>query len=373
MNIAMILTNGFDPDPRVYKEAKSLKKLGHKITILCWDREGTYVDTPEEDLDGIHIVRFFGNAEYGTGYKQIFKFLNFKDDVYNYMKDKNFQALHCHDFDGLFIGYSINKKLKLKVTYDEHDLFYMYFYNRKGLLNKLIYYSVILLEKHMVKRVDTHIVVTPKMKEVYKKISKNIYIVNNAPYKSLFNDIEKTPDNLLRIGFIGSVRYYDEIKALIDAAQKYDKSVKVIICGWGIYAEQLASYSKKFSNVEIKGAYNISELEQLYKNIDVTYAFYPGDTATISMPNKFYESIITETPIIANKVTEFGHEVWKNNFGYGIEGKNLKEEIEHIIEKLLKDPAEKNNIIENMRKAKNNYFWESNESKLNAIYTICNS
>ena len=74
----MILTNGFDPDPRVYKEAKSLKKLGHKVTILCWDREGTYIDKQEEDLEGIHIVRFFGNAEYGTGYKQIFKFLNFK-------------------------------------------------------------------------------------------------------------------------------------------------------------------------------------------------------------------------------------------------------------------------------------------------------
>ncbi|WP_406547903.1 hypothetical protein ACI7YV_17510 [Clostridium ljungdahlii] len=58
MNIAMILTNGFDPDPRVYKEAKSLTKLGHKITILCWDREGTYIDKPEENLDGIKIVRF---------------------------------------------------------------------------------------------------------------------------------------------------------------------------------------------------------------------------------------------------------------------------------------------------------------------------
>lgn len=369
MNIAMILTNGFDPDPRVYKEAKSLKKLGHKITILCWDREGTYINTPEENLDGIHIVRFFGSTEYGTGYKQIFKFLKFKEHVYEYLKDKDFQSLHCHDFDGLFIGYSINKKLKLNFTYDEHDLFYMYFYNRKGFLNKLIYYSIILLEKHMVKKVDAHIVVTPKMKEVYKNINKNVYIVNNAPYKNLFKDIKKIPDNLLRIGFIGSVRYYDELKALIDAAQKYNKFVKIIICGWGIYAEKLASYSKKFLNVEIRGAYNINELEQLYKNIDITYAFYPGDTATISMPNKFYESIITETPIIANKITEFGYEVWRNNFGYGIEGKNLKEEIEVIIEKLLKSPSEKDNIIQNMRKAKNDYFWESNEPKLNKIYS----
>lgn len=47
----MILTNGFDPDPRVYKEAKSLIKLGHKVTILCWDRSGEYINKPTEFLN----------------------------------------------------------------------------------------------------------------------------------------------------------------------------------------------------------------------------------------------------------------------------------------------------------------------------------
>lgn len=368
MNIAMILTNGFDPDPRVYKEAKSLTKLGHKITILCWDREGVYVDKPEENLDGIKIVRFFGNAQYGSGYKQAFKFLNFKKDVYNYLKDKDFEALHCHDFDGLFIGFGINKKLKLKLVYDEHDLFYMYFYNRSGFLNKCIYNFIISMEKHMLKKVDIHIVVTPKMKELYSKISKNIYIVNNAPYKNLFNNIEKTPSDKLRIGFIGSVRYYDEMKALIDASQKYSKFVQIVVCGRGIYAEKLAEYSKNFSNVEIRGTYHINELEELYRNIDITYAFYPGDTATISMPNKFYESIITETPVIANKVTEFGYEVCKNNFGYGIDSGNLKDKLQNIIGRLIENPEEKKGIIDNMKRLKNNYFWEANEPKLGEIY-----
>lgn len=368
MKIAMILTNGFDPDPRVYKEAKSLTKLGHKITILCWDREGTYIDKPEEDLDGIKIVRFFGSTQYGSGYKQAFKFLNFKKDVYNYLKDKDFEALHCHDFDGLFIGFGVNKKLKLKLVYDEHDLFYMYFYNRKGFLNKCIYNLIILMERHMLKKVDIHIVVTPKMKEVYSKISKNIYIINNAPYENLFNNIEKTPSDKLRIGFIGSVRYYDEMKALIDASQKYSKFVQIVVCGRGIYSEKLAEYSKKFSNVDIRGAYHIDELEELYRNIDITYAFYPGDTATISMPNKFYESIITETPVIANKVTEFGYEVCKNNFGYGIDSGNLKDKLESIIGKLIENPEEKKNIMDNMKRLKNNYFWEANEPKLSEIY-----
>ncbi|MEY8000378.1 glycosyltransferase [Clostridium sp. Mt-5] len=369
MNIAMLLTNGFDPDPRVYKEAKSLTKIGHKITILCWDRDGTYIDKPEENLDGIKIVRFFGEAQYGSGYKQVFKFLKFKREVYDYLKNKDFQALHCHDFDGLFIGTGINKKLKLKLVYDEHDLFYMYFYNRTGFVNRFIYNAIILMEKHMLKRVDVHIVVTPKMKQVYSKISKSIYIVNNAPYKNLFGSIEKTPSDKLRIGFIGSVRYYEEMKALIDASQKYSKSVQIIICGRGICSEELAEYSKKFSNVHIQGVYHINELEKLYRNIDITYAFYPGSTAAISMPNKFFESIITETPIIANVATEFGFEVNKNDFGYGIDGYNLEKQLEDIIGKLVNNPEEKKRIIGNMTKLKSNYFWETNEPKLSKIYS----
>jgi glycosyltransferase involved in cell wall biosynthesis len=365
----MLLTNGFDPDPRVYKEAKTLTKLGHKVTILCWDRSGEYIDKHTETIDGISIVRFFGNAKYGTGYKQAFKFLNFKEDVYKYLKGKDFQALHCHDFDGLFIGHSINKKLKLKLVYDEHDLFYMYFADRNGIINKLIYNFIIIKEKQMLKSVDTHIVVTPKMGEIYKNLSKEIVMVNNAPYDNLFQDIEKMPSDKLRIGFIGSVRYYKEMKSLIDASQKYKDDVEIVICGRGIYSEQLQEYSKNLSNVNIQGSYSINELEKLYRIIDVTYAFYPGNTATISMPNKFYESIITETPIIANINTEFGYEVDKHKLGYGIKGENLTEELEGVIHNLLMNRDEKKNILENMRNIKRDYFWEANEPRLKSIYS----
>lgn len=366
----MILTNGFDPDPRVYKEAKSLTKLGHKVTILCWDRSSNYADKPKETIDGIEIVRFFGNAKYGSGYKQGAKFLKFKKDVLEYMIDKKFNAIHCHDFDGLFIGYGVNKKLKLSLTYDEHDLFYTYFSGRSGLLNKLISNFIVIEEKRMLKKVDTHIVVTPKMSEIYKNISKKVCIVNNAPYRNLFNNIEKTPSDKLRIGFIGSVRYYDEMKALIDASQPYKDAVEIVVCGRGIYSDKLAEYSKGFSNVTIHGAYNIKQLEELYRNIDVTYAFYPGDTATISMPNKFYESIITETPIIANVNTEFGYEVRKHKIGYGITGKDLTGELKDIIEKLVENKNEKKTIVGNMRKIKEDYFWEANEPILSKIYSI---
>lgn len=364
----MILTNGFDPDPRVYKEAKSLVKMGHKVEILCWDRESKYKDRACETIDGISIRRFFGDAKYGTGYKQGFKFLKFKQDVLEYMKHHYFDAIHCHDFDGLFIGYSINKKLKLKLVYDEHDLFYMYFADRAGALNKIIYNFIISWEKMMLKKVDSHIVVTPEMVKLYKDISKEIFVVNNAPSIDIFTNIEKYPSEKIRIGYIGSVRYLEELKILADVSQKFKDDIEVIISGRGIALDELMEYCSKYSNIKITGAFSFSELEELYRNIDITYAFYPGRISSISMPNKFYESIITETPIIANEVMEFGKEVKKNNIGFSLSENELSEGLERVLKNIVEKKDTLNNMIINMRNIKSKYLWEANEENLKEIY-----
>lgn len=364
----MILTNGFDPDPRVYKEARSLVRMGHKVEILCWDRESKYKDIPEETLDGIKIIRFFGDAQYGTGYKQGFKFIDFKKNVYEYMMHHHFDAIHCHDFDGLFIGYSINKKLKLKLVYDEHDLFYMYFADRQGIVNKIIYNFIVKWERSMLKKVDNHIVVTPGMVDIYKNTSKNITIINNAPSIDIFNNISKKPSDKLRIGYIGSVRYLEELKVLADVSQKYKDKVEIIISGRGIVLDELIEYCTKYDNIKITGAYSFSQLEELYRNTDITYAFYPNRISSISMPNKFYESIITETPIIANKDIEFGKEVEKNHIGYSVDENNLRKNLQDIIHELVSNPLKKEEFINNMRNIKVYYLWEANEERLSQIY-----
>ena len=51
MKIIMVLTNGFFPDLRVYKEAKYLSKNGHDVEILCWDRDGRYKEKPVEQIE----------------------------------------------------------------------------------------------------------------------------------------------------------------------------------------------------------------------------------------------------------------------------------------------------------------------------------
>ena len=69
--ITMLLTNGFDPDPRVYKEAVYLVRRGFTVTILCWDRDEGSQYPAHEVIDGIEIVRFRIVSEMGSGKKHL--------------------------------------------------------------------------------------------------------------------------------------------------------------------------------------------------------------------------------------------------------------------------------------------------------------
>ena len=55
----MTLANSFTHDPRVYNEARTLIKAGHKVTVLCWDRFDT--TQPTETINGIKVFRVYNS------------------------------------------------------------------------------------------------------------------------------------------------------------------------------------------------------------------------------------------------------------------------------------------------------------------------
>lgn len=369
MIIKMILTNAFDPDPRVYKEAVTLTNHGHDVEILAWDRESKYKRNHIEMKDGVTIKRFFSNGKYGSGIKQLLGYINFLIEVINYLKDNKYDCIHCHDFDTLFIGYLFKLKNKnLKLVYDEHDLFYLYFKNRKGIPNFILSQFIRWSELYFLKRVDHHIVVTNNMKELYRdKI--NSIVITNAPLKNSFSHIEKIKRNKIVIGFIGSVRYLNELKVLIDVASHFE-NITVFIAGKGIKLNELEVYitQKGYQNVEIFGEYKFNQLEDLYSRIDITYLIYPLQATKISLPNKFFESIITETPIIAEAKAEYGQIVSSNGLGWIIDSNNLERSLKQVFTDITFNDNNFEKFKNNMKSVKENYYWESNINKLCDIY-----
>jgi hypothetical protein len=369
MKILMLLTNAFDPDPRVYKEAKSLVQAGHEIEIFCWDRESRYRENPVEILDGIRIIRFFSKGSYGAGFWQLAGYLAYFRAAKKHAAICGMEAVHCHDFDALVIGNSISKKHKVRLVFDEHDFFHLYFKNRRGWLNRYIARLIILCQKRIMKKVHAHIVVTPKMKEFYGTNEK-VVVITNAPLKESFTQTrKKEKQDKPVIGFVGTVRYFEELKTLMEEAKNFP-DIHILIAGKGRALGRLLEFyhENPMKNVTITGEYTLKDLESIYAGIDVTYLIYPPEDSEISLPNKFFESIITQTPIIADLKAEYGRCVHTLRIGWTIDRERLRESIRGILTELDTDASILDEFRGNMRKIKDEYYWDNNLPVLFKLY-----
>src|SRR5262249_43998197 len=119
--ILMLLTNAYDPDPRVRQEALSLLNMGTRVELLAWDRD---LKSPAvECVEGVDVRRVFLASTHGRGPAQIFWY------AWLYLKflwrawRTPFDAVHCHDLDTLPIGYALGRLKRKPVVYDAHESF----------------------------------------------------------------------------------------------------------------------------------------------------------------------------------------------------------------------------------------------------------
>ncbi len=360
--VKMILTNRFDPDVRVYKEAKYLVDRGFDVEILCWDRENEYSDREVEVINGIRIKRFFPYSEYGTGFKQIGPYIRFIKECKRYLKEKEYQYLHCHDLDGVIAGYFARKN-KAKLIFDMHE-----FYEVNGNKQKT---------RHTVKWVvrffqsKSHYIIYVNLAQTNSVLSRDkekLTYLPNYPKVDDYSGCTKTKSDKLRISYIGAVRQYNELKNLMDACSDID-GVDVLIHGAGVAHKNLNNIKGNYNNVYVTGKYDFTQSAKLYGETDILYALYPMSAIQnqIAYPVKFFEAIITKTPIIVNKGTVLEDFINENNIGFAVDGSNIEE-----IRELVNYINENRNILDektrNLEKIQYDYSWEEVVKNLDSIY-----
>lgn len=360
--VKMILTNRFDPDVRVYKEAKYLVNKGYDVEILCWDRENEYVDREIEIVDKIRVKRFFPYSKYGTGFKQTKPYIKFIRECKEYLKNKEYQYLHCHDLDGIIAGYFIRRN-KAKLVFDMHE-----FYEVNG-RNQKIRYIVRLVVNFFQRKSDFIIYVNQAQTRVMlSKNKEKLIFLPNYPEVENYIGCEKIKSNKLRISYIGVVRQYNELKNLMDACKGID-NVKVFIHGAGVAYEKLNCIKNNYDNVIVTGKYDFTQSAKLYSETDILYALYPTSSMQylVSYPVKFYEAIITKTPIIVNKGTVLDDFINRHDIGFAVDGSNVEE-----IRELIIYINENRHILEektkNLEKIQYDYSWEEVVKNLDKIY-----
>ncbi len=360
--VKMILTNSFHPDVRVYKEAKHLISKGFDVEILCWDRENEYKNREVEEIGGIKIKRFFPYAEYGTGYKQIIPYIKFIRECRNYLNDKEYSYLHCHDLDGMIVGYFCLQG-NCKLIFDMHE-----FYEGQDGKQK-IKFMIRSLVNFMQNKADFIIYLNEIQKVTMKRenLRKLIYLPN-YPEAKIYINCTKTQSDRLRISYIGTVRQYEELKNLMDASINIE-NIEISIHGAGTAYRKLKEIEKNYDNVNITGLYNFSESITLYNKTDILYIVYDMNINNWrnAYPVKFFEAIVTKTPIIVSRGSVLEEFLKENDIGFVVDGSNV-EEIRELINYINNHQDLLNKKTKNLEKIQFDYTWEKVVKNLDEIY-----
>lgn len=356
--IYMILTNGFDPDVRVYKEAKYLVKNGYEVTILCWDRKCEYEDKAEENLEGIKIRRFCISSKPGSGMKQIVPYIRFLTEVRRYLKNKEYSYIHCHDFDGIIVGIFTKKKKQKKIIFDMHEI-----YNHYAFAKIPIFHYIL---QRVIKKSDYIVYVNEEQIKDIKEKEKLIFLPN-YPEIDIYNPIEKKESSKIRVNYIGSLRDYESLNSLIQLSKR-NTYIEVGLYGTGVCYERLVEESKDLP-VTLYGKYDgVTESGKIYRNTDILYCSYNPNVENWknAYPIKLYEAIITRTPVIVSSNTIAETFVKENEIGESVEYGNI-----HSITEAIDEIINRYTIYkENIEKIANNYKWENIANNLKKIYHI---
>jgi len=161
-------------------------------------------------------------------------------------------------------------------------------------------------EYHFGKRIENSVILP-------NKISKRILQIPLIEKKQPF-DI-----NHLNIGFVGAPRF-DKILKFFEVACKNFPQHRFHIFG-GPVPEEFEKL-KSYSNLLFHGPFKTpDDLPEIYSHLDLVLSTYDTDSDNVryAEPNKLYEAIYFETPIIVSRGTFLGEKVKKLNVGFEID------------------------------------------------------
>jgi glycosyltransferase involved in cell wall biosynthesis len=313
----IIVENASVPfDPRVWKEASSLRKAGFDVSVLCprskKDRAGY------EMLHGIHIYRHPSPSEGSApiGYLREYICALFWELLYTwwiYMR-RGFNVIQgCNPPDDIFLIALPFKLLGVKYIFDHHDAnpeLYESKYGKRGLLHTIL----ASLEKLTYRFSDVVIATNDSYRELATARGgmdpQNVFVVRNGPDLETFNPVPPNPalkyGKRHLIGYVGTMSVQDGLDILLDVALHIKKlgrhDVHFTCVGGGTELPTLRKMvlEKQISDiVNFTGRISDQELLEILSTADVCVnPDRPCEMNNISTMIKIMEYMALGKPIV---------------------------------------------------------------------------
>lgn len=333
-----------------------LRKIGnlfnnHEIKFLLWNRSNLKCNEQDSFI-------FNSTIGYGNKFKILKELPLLFSYIKNILKEYNPDVIVARYFLVGFIVSLIAPK-KIKIYYDVCD---MPIHNSYFLTKVLR-----IVEKLILLRSEKIILGSRYFQEFYSKYDNKILILENKVEKGLIrsNLEEKNNSSKLIISFIGKVRYIEILKNIAIACKKLP--VDLNFYGDGSDGEEFKIFVEKNSMEYINffGRYDYTQIASYYEEADIILSSYPSKNENVkyAIPNKFFEAIHFNKPIIVSRDTKLSELVDENNLGISINCYDITE-IKNCIEEILANrnilQDKKNSIID--YKLIEDIYWD---------YSIC--
>jgi len=339
-------------DQRVYKEVKSMQRIGHNVEIIT-----PHKTTKKKEINGVKVHCISTSAPFGfTSLKIIRKALKKKYDLF-----------YCHELDPLFYSLILKKITKTPVVWDCHEYLVPM---KKELQGNLAAFLTDIIIKIAAPRVE-HIITVDNI--LGKELGQfgPVTVIPNYPTISDFPLIKsknnkKTPNIL----YVGSLTKERGIKKMLKAYKivKEKHEVTLTIVG-GFYNNELQSWAENYDsknnlNIKWKGWINYTELAPIFSEANIGLCLLQDSERYMkAIATKIFEYLIMGLPVITSKGHMSDKLIESGRCGISVDPANEKDIAEGIMKLLNQTPLD--NLSKNaMKFSRKTYIWERREEKL---------
>jgi glycosyltransferase involved in cell wall biosynthesis len=314
----VVLTSNIN-EARVPNRIAELRKRGYELEVFCYcrDPERPFI---KEDGVAYHVL-----GEVGRGSSSYFKrlFAEFKDIRKVIRQYKGLDVVfYLINNDTALLYYLIGGRQPF--IYEEADLRHTYF--SSGILRRVFEY----IDKRIIRKSLLTVFVSKGFAKYHYGsggIPENVaYAFNklnpaimDLPYKRV-----RIPDvNHLKVAFVGSIRLFD---SLYNFAKVFCESFPDNeFHFYGNVIDEKFYQLKSLPNCFFHGPFsNPSDLPGIYSDVDMVLSTYDVryDNVRYAEPNKIYESIYFEVPIVVSSGTYLAERVSETGVGYSLDAMN---------------------------------------------------
>ncbi len=358
--IAISVTNNLEGDNRVHKVANSLQSIGYDIVLIGRKYKSTGRLNRKYNLKRFSLIfnkSFLFYAEYNI---RLFFYLIFsKCDIFL-----------ANDLDTLVANYFAAKLTKKKLVYDSHELFT----EVPELVNRKFVQKIwLLIEASILPKIKFSYTVCQSIAFFYRKkygikmrVVRNVPVCINSSQPNIYN-IKKRKILLYQ----GAVNLGRGLEEMIDAMQ-YLEDFELWIIGRGDIIELLRANCHKLNlcdKVFFLGFIDIDKLYQYTQKADLGLSIEKkmGLNYFYALPNKIFDYIQADVPVLCSDFPEMSKIVKKYNIGEVLNS-HEPHKIAEQIKNIFKNSDKIQEWKKNLKHAKKEFCWQNEEKIIFDIF-----